>query len=94
MEQHGDGPKQRSHGRQHGVVDHAQGLVPLSGLRLSGLGLVVQLYSLPLLENQMEKNMENEMETWGNIGIQGASCSTLWYLGFRGFSAWKMVPES
>ena len=25
----------------------------------------------PIMENQVEKKMENEMETGGNIGIQG-----------------------
>ena len=29
-----------------------------------------RVYYLPIMENQMEKKMENEMETGGNIGIK------------------------
>ena len=37
------------------------------GLGFRGLGF--RVYYPPIMENQMEKKMENEMETGGNIGI-------------------------
>ena len=30
-----------------------------------------RVYNPPIMENQMEKNMDNETETWAYIGVYG-----------------------
>ena len=65
----GFGPPAKTKSDTSGPVAVKGSLLPLQksqvGIRLQASGLLKLLYYPPIMENQMEKKMEHEMETGG-----------------------------
>ena len=62
-----------------------------SGFRVRGLGMFRGYTLPPVMENQMEKIMENETETWAEHFTGLGSCMGL---RFRGLGFWGLLWDS